>query len=44
MGYPDFPIAENISRSYLTRTEILDFLNRYCDHFQLRSSILVSFE
>ncbi|XP_057319304.1 uncharacterized protein LOC130663831 [Microplitis mediator] len=38
MGYPDFPVPEN-TKSYLTRTEILDFLNNYCDHFKLRSYI-----
>lgn len=43
MGYPDFPIDENIPKSYLTRTEILDFLNHYCDHFQLRPCIRVGY-
>ncbi|KAJ8682282.1 hypothetical protein QAD02_018074 [Eretmocerus hayati] len=38
MGYPDYPIPEN-SRSYLHRTEILRFLNDYCDHFKLRDKI-----
>ncbi|XP_043280179.1 flavin-containing monooxygenase FMO GS-OX5-like isoform X2 [Venturia canescens] len=39
MGYPDFPISIDEPKSYLTRIEILDFLNRYCDHFQLRQHI-----
>ncbi|KAL6427274.1 hypothetical protein ACFW04_008689 [Cataglyphis niger] len=38
MGYPDFPISER-PESYLSRTEILDFLNAYCDHFKLRPYI-----
>lgn len=38
MGFPDFPIPDN-PKSYLTRTELLDFLNSYCDHFKLRSYI-----
>ncbi|KAL7297720.1 flavin-containing monooxygenase FMO GS-OX5-like [Trichogramma pretiosum] len=38
MGYPDFPIPEN-DKSYLHRTEILEFLNNYCDHFKLREKI-----
>jgi len=41
MGYPDFPIPEG-PESYLSRTQILDFLNAYCDHFALRSYIRVS--
>lgn len=40
MGYPDFPISER-PESYLSRTEILDFLNAYCDHFALRPYIRV---
>ncbi|XP_034936131.1 senecionine N-oxygenase-like [Chelonus insularis] len=39
MGYPDFPIPNHTDKSYLTRTEILNFLNQYCDHFQLRPYI-----
>lgn len=42
MGYPDYPIPEN-EKSYLTRSEIVDFLNSYCDYFQLRKFISVSF-
>jgi cation diffusion facilitator CzcD-associated flavoprotein CzcO len=34
MGFPDFPIPEG-PESYLTRIELLDFLNKYCDHFAL---------
>jgi len=41
MGYPDFPISEG-PESYLSRTQILDFLNAYCDHFALRPYIRVS--
>lgn len=41
MGYPDFPIPEQFE-SYLSRAEILDFLNAYCDHFELRPHIRVS--
>lgn len=40
MGYPDYLIPER-PESYLTRTEILDFLNAYCDHFALRPYIRV---
>lgn len=40
MGFPDFPIPEN-ERSYLTRTELLDFINSYCDYFKLREFIKV---
>ena len=42
MGYPDYPIPANV-KSYLHRTEILAFLNDYCDHFKLRDKIRVSF-
>ncbi|XP_046481448.1 senecionine N-oxygenase [Neodiprion pinetum] len=38
MGFPDFPIPDN-DKSYLTRTELLDFINTYCDHFELRKYI-----
>ncbi|XP_058798176.1 senecionine N-oxygenase-like [Phymastichus coffea] len=38
MGYPDYPIPAN-PKSYLHRTEILAFLNDYCDHFNLRDNI-----
>ncbi|KAG5330695.1 SNO1 oxygenase, partial [Acromyrmex charruanus] len=38
MGYPDFQIPEG-PVSYPTRTQILDFLNIYCDHFKLRPYI-----
>ncbi|XP_006622656.1 senecionine N-oxygenase-like [Apis dorsata] len=38
MGYPDYPVPDNPD-SYLTRTQILEFLNSYCDHFNLRQYI-----
>ncbi|XP_076659167.1 senecionine N-oxygenase [Halictus rubicundus] len=38
MGYPDYPTPD-VPESYLTRTQILDFLNSYCDHFKLRRYI-----
>ncbi|XP_076280269.1 senecionine N-oxygenase [Lasioglossum baleicum] len=38
MGYPDYP-APDVPESYLTRTQILNFLNSYCDHFKLRQYI-----
>lgn len=38
MGYPDYPVPDNPD-SYLTRTQILEFLNLYCDHFNLRQYI-----
>lgn len=38
MGYPDYPVPEN-PESYLTRTQMLEFLNSYCDHFNLRQYI-----
>lgn len=38
MGYPDFPIPSR-EESYLTRIDILAFLNSYCDHFGLRENI-----
>ncbi|XP_047360681.1 flavin-containing monooxygenase FMO GS-OX5 isoform X4 [Vespa velutina] len=38
MGFPDFPIPDR-PESYLTRNEILQFLNSYCDHFKLREYI-----
>lgn len=40
MGYPDFPIPEQ-NKSYLTQAEILEFLNLYADHFQIRELIKV---
>lgn len=40
MGYPDFQVPDR-PESYLTRTEMLDFLNMYCDHFELRPYIRV---
>lgn len=40
MGFPDYPIPES-AESYLTREQILDFLNSYCDHFKLREKIKV---
>ncbi|XP_076668717.1 senecionine N-oxygenase-like [Andrena cerasifolii] len=38
MGYPDYPVPD-APESYLTRKQILDFLNSYCDHFNLRQYI-----
>lgn len=38
MGFPDFEIAQN-ERSYVRSDEILDFLNQYADHFQLKKHI-----
>lgn len=38
MGFPDFPIPEQ-NKSYLTRAEILEFLNLYADNFNLRPNI-----
>lgn len=35
MGFPDFPIPEQ-EKSYLTQSEILDFLNLYADQFKLK--------
>lgn len=40
MGYPDYSVPDNPD-SYLTRTQILEFLNSYCDHFNLRQYIQV---
>jgi len=40
MGYPDFLIPEG-PVSYPMRTQILDFLNTYCDHFKLHPYIRV---
>lgn len=42
MGYPDFQYDVEINKSYLTRTEILDFLERYCDRFDTRQYIRAS--
>ncbi|XP_076668511.1 senecionine N-oxygenase-like [Andrena cerasifolii] len=38
MGYPDYPAPED-PESYLTRAQILHFLNSYCDHFNIRECI-----
>ncbi|XP_020708737.2 senecionine N-oxygenase isoform X1 [Athalia rosae] len=38
MGFPDYPIPEN-PKSYLTRAELVDFINSYCNHFMLRQYI-----
>nr|XP_012151606.1 PREDICTED: senecionine N-oxygenase-like isoform X2 [Megachile rotundata] len=38
MGYPDFPVP-NSPESYLTRSQMLNFLVSYCDHFKLRPYI-----
>ncbi|CAL7946422.1 unnamed protein product [Xylocopa violacea] len=38
MGYPDYPVPDS-PESYLTRTQILEFLNSYCDHFNIRQYI-----
>ncbi|XP_017090330.2 senecionine N-oxygenase [Drosophila bipectinata] len=38
MGFPDFEIAKN-ERSYVRSDEILDFLNQYADHFDLKKHI-----
>lgn len=40
MGFPDFPIPEQ-SQSYIPAKDILNFLNLYADHFQLRQHIKV---
>lgn len=39
MGYPDYQIDIDTPKSYLTRTEILTFLNNYCKDFNLRQYI-----
>lgn len=41
MGYPDYQLPDS-SKSYLSRTEILKFLNDYCDNFKLRDKFRVS--
>ncbi|KOC68206.1 Flavin-containing monooxygenase FMO GS-OX-like 1 [Habropoda laboriosa] len=38
MGYPDYPIPD-VPECFIYRTQILDFLNSYCDHFQIRQYI-----
>ncbi|KAJ8952589.1 hypothetical protein NQ318_004136 [Aromia moschata] len=38
MGFPDFPIPDQ-KKSYLTQAEILDFLNLYAEHFDLKRLI-----
>ncbi|XP_065353054.1 senecionine N-oxygenase [Cloeon dipterum] len=38
MGYPDYPIPEQ-EKSYLYAREILQFLNDYADHFDVRKLI-----
>ncbi|XP_076177714.1 uncharacterized protein LOC143152001 [Ptiloglossa arizonensis] len=38
MGYPDYPVPD-FPESYLTRTQILEFLKTYCHHFNLRQYI-----
>ncbi|KZC12907.1 PREDICTED: senecionine N-oxygenase-like [Dufourea novaeangliae] len=38
MGYPDYPVPDS-PESYLTRTQMLNFLKSYCDHFNLRQHI-----
>ncbi|CAK9805895.1 Senecionine N-oxygenase [Anthophora quadrimaculata] len=38
MGFPDYPLPD-APESFIHRTEILDFLNSYCDHFKLRQYI-----
>uniref|UniRef100_A0A6P7FIB3 Flavin-containing monooxygenase n=1 Tax=Diabrotica virgifera virgifera TaxID=50390 RepID=A0A6P7FIB3_DIAVI len=38
MGFPDFPVASD-KKSYLTQNEVLELLNQYVDHFQLRNLI-----
>lgn len=40
MGLPDFPFPEQ-KKSYLKREDILQFLNDYATHFNIRSSIQV---
>ncbi|KAL1131046.1 hypothetical protein AAG570_012283 [Ranatra chinensis] len=38
MGYPDFPIPKQ-ERSFISSEEILNYLNTYCDKFDLRKYI-----
>ncbi|XP_076751272.1 senecionine N-oxygenase-like isoform X2 [Xylocopa sonorina] len=38
MGFPDYPMPD-LPENYLHRTQILEFLNSYCDHFKLRQYI-----
>jgi len=40
MGYPDYPIPEK-GKSYLPAREVLQFLNDYADHFDVRKLIKV---
>lgn len=42
MGFPDFPIPEK-NDSFLPQENVLDFLNLYADHFNLKPLIKVSF-
>lgn len=42
MGYPDYQIDIDTPKSYLTRSEILNFLNNYCKNFNLRQYIKVN--
>ncbi|EDW74760.1 uncharacterized protein Dwil_GK15848 [Drosophila willistoni] len=38
MGFPDYEIGEN-EKSYIKSEEILDFLNQFADHFELRNHV-----
>lgn len=40
MGYSDYKISER-DHSYITQEEVLDFLNKYADDFNLRPHIKV---
>lgn len=38
MGYPDFPIPEQ-KQSYIPAADMLDFLNKYAEHFNIKKHI-----
>ena len=40
MGFPDFPVPEN-ELSYLPAKDILAFLNKYAEHFDVKRLIKV---
>jgi len=39
MAFPDFPFEEEIAQSFLTHKQVLEYLEKYADHFQLAKNI-----
>jgi len=44
LGHPDFPLPSDIQESFIPRSMVLDYLENFANHFQLKQFIKVKTE